>query len=83
MDEDILIGAAKQAAGRVERATGGLIGDSDTEVRGAARELGGATQRAFGEAKDEVRDTIASTPIPPLLTGVVLGLVIGLFLNRR
>lgn len=83
MDEDILIGAAKQTAGRVERAAGRLTGDTETEIRGAADELGGATQRAFGKAKDDARQTIAGTPIQPLLAGMVIGLVIGLFLNRR
>jgi uncharacterized protein YjbJ (UPF0337 family) len=83
MDEDTLIGAAKQTAGRVERAAGRLTGDSDTEISGAAHELGGAAQRAFGEAKDDVREAIAGMPLRPFLAGAALGLVIGLFLNRR
>jgi uncharacterized protein YjbJ (UPF0337 family) len=83
MDEDTLIGAAKQTAGRVERAAGHLAGDADTEISGAARELGGATQRAFGEAKDDVREAVADMPLRPFLAGAVLGLVVGLFLNRR
>jgi len=83
MDEDILIGAAKQTAGRIERAAGRLTGDTEAELSGAAHELGGGAQRAFGEAKDEVREAVAGTPIQPLLAGMVIGLVIGLFLNRR
>jgi uncharacterized protein YjbJ (UPF0337 family) len=83
MDDNTIIGAAKQATGRIERAAGKLAGDPDTESPGAARELGGAAQRTYGEAKDEVRDAISGIAIPPVLAGVVLGLVVGLFLNRR
>ena len=83
MDDNTIIGAAKQATGRIERAAGKLAGDPDIESRGAARELGGAAQRTYGEAKDEVRGAVASIAIPPVLAGVVFGLVVGLFLNRR
>ena len=87
MDEDIIIGGAKQVAGRVERAAGTLAGDPATEIRGAARVLGGATQRAFGSAKDEVRgavgDTAGGNSMAPFLAGVGVGLVAGLFLSRR
>ena len=42
-----------------------------------------APRRAFGEAKDDVREVIADMPLRPFLAGAALGLVIGLFLNRR
>jgi uncharacterized protein YjbJ (UPF0337 family) len=83
MDDDTIIGAAKQATGRIERAAGKLAGDPNTEIRGAARELGGAAQRAYGEAKDEVRSAFGGFALRPVLAGVVFGLILGLFLNRR
>ena len=82
MDEDTIIGGAKQAVGRVERATGALIADPATEISGAVRELGGATQRAFGNAKDDVRGAVGNSRVAPFLAGISLGLVVGLFLSR-
>ncbi|HEV2675405.1 MAG TPA: CsbD family protein [Aliidongia sp.] len=82
MDENTIIGAAKEATGRVERSVGAIVGDPKTEIRGAARELGGATQRAFGDARDDVRGAVNGSTAP-FLAGVSIGLVVGLFLSRR
>ena len=82
MDDDTVIGAAKQVAGRIEQKAGNLAGDRDAEIRGAARELGGATQRTFGEAKDNMRSLVGGRSAASLLAAVAVGLVVGMFLRR-
>ncbi|MGL5164755.1 MAG: CsbD family protein [Afipia sp.] len=56
MDKDRITGAAKDAAGKVERAFGRAAGDTATEASGRAREAGGTVQNLYGQAKDAARD---------------------------
>jgi uncharacterized protein YjbJ (UPF0337 family) len=58
MHKDTIKGAAKQAAGNVEKTVGRATGDTEMETRGAAREGEGAVQKTFGKAKDAVRDVL-------------------------
>jgi uncharacterized protein YjbJ (UPF0337 family) len=56
MDKDRIVGAAKDAAGKVEGAVGDIAGDPKTQASGRAREV----QNLYGQAKDaarEVKDT--------------------------
>ena len=56
MDKDRIKGKAKDIAGRVERQAGEWTGDSETQVKGAAKQAEGKVQHAVGKAKDKVRD---------------------------
>jgi len=56
MDKDRIAGAAQDAAGKAEGAFGNVMGDTQTEVSGRAREAAGTVQNAFGQAKDAARD---------------------------
>lgn len=56
MDKDRITGTAKDVAGKVEGAVGGLTGDARTEASGRAREATGTVQNLYGQAKDAARD---------------------------
>jgi uncharacterized protein YjbJ (UPF0337 family) len=75
MDNDTIIGAAKQISGRVERAAGSVADDGNAEIRGAA-------QKTFGEAKDKVRGLIGGNSASALLAAGAAGLIVGLFIRR-
>lgn len=61
MNEDRIAGAVNQVAGRAENRLGGLTGNTDTQLSGAAREAKGAAQEAFGRAKDTADEAVQST----------------------
>ena len=56
MDKDRIAGSAKDIAGKVEGAVGGLTGDAKTQADGRAREAAGTVQNLYGQAKDAARD---------------------------
>ena len=56
MDKDRVVGSAKDFAGKVEGAVGGIAGDARTQAAGRAREATGTAQNLYGQAKDAVRD---------------------------
>ena len=56
MDKDRVAGSAKDFAGKVEGAVGGIAGDARTQAAGRVREAAGATQNLYGQAKDAARD---------------------------
>jgi uncharacterized protein YjbJ (UPF0337 family) len=56
MDKDRIVGAAKDAAGKVEGAVGDIAGDPKTQASGRARETAGTVQNLYGQAKDAARE---------------------------
>jgi uncharacterized protein YjbJ (UPF0337 family) len=56
MDKDRIAGSAKDFAGKVEGAVGGMAGDAKTQASGRAREAEGTVQNLYGQAKDAARD---------------------------
>jgi len=56
MDKDRIAGSAKDVAGKIEGAVGGITGDANTEAAGRAKEAAGAVQNLYGQAKDAARD---------------------------
>ncbi|HVL56192.1 MAG TPA: CsbD family protein [Burkholderiaceae bacterium] len=60
MNRDQVKGAAKDAAGKVQRKTGEALGSPRQEAKGAARQVEGKTQKRIGDAKEAISD--ASRP---------------------
>jgi uncharacterized protein YjbJ (UPF0337 family) len=58
MDKDRVEGKAKDIAGRVERQVGEWTGDKEAQVKGAAKQVEGKVQNAWGQAKDAAKDTV-------------------------
>lgn len=55
MDKDEIKGKAKDISGRVERQVGEWTGDKGAQAEGAAKQVEGKIQNAWGKAKDAVR----------------------------
>jgi uncharacterized protein YjbJ (UPF0337 family) len=55
MNDDRVKGKAKDVAGRVERQVGEWTGDSEAQVKGAAKQAEGKVQNAWGKAKDAAK----------------------------
>jgi uncharacterized protein YjbJ (UPF0337 family) len=55
MNKDRVEGKAKDVAGRVERQVGEWTGDKEAQVKGAAKQVEGKVQNAWGQAKDAVK----------------------------
>ncbi len=58
MDNDRIIGSAKQAEGTVREAAGKVLGDAKLTADGKAEKTEGKIQNAVGGAKDIVRDAL-------------------------
>ncbi len=56
MDKDRVKGKLDDAAGRVKRQVGEWTGDTEKQVEGAAQQVKGKVENAWGKAKDEARD---------------------------
>jgi uncharacterized protein YjbJ (UPF0337 family) len=68
MNKDRVEGKAKDIAGRVERQAGEWTGDSESQAKGAAKQVAGKLQNAWGKAKDAAQDGAdesKSTSKPP------------------
>jgi uncharacterized protein YjbJ (UPF0337 family) len=59
MNKDRVAGKVKDIAGRVERQAGEWTGDTNAQVKGAAKQVEGKVQNAWGQAKDATKKTAA------------------------
>lgn len=56
MDKDRVKGTIDDAAGRAKRQVGEWTGDTGTQADGAAQQVKGKVEKAWGNVKDSVRD---------------------------
>ncbi|KMO41190.1 general stress protein CsbD [Methylobacterium variabile] len=56
MNRDQFQGASRHLKGRVQTALGSLAGDPVRQVRGAANQVAGGAQYAYGRARDQAED---------------------------
>ena len=56
MDKDTVKGTIDDAAGRAKRQVGEWTGDTGTQVDGAAQQVKGKVEKAWGNVKDAARD---------------------------
>jgi uncharacterized protein YjbJ (UPF0337 family) len=59
MDKDRIKGAVDDTAGRVKRQVGEWTGDTKTQAEGAAQQVKGKAEKAWGNLKDAARDVNA------------------------
>lgn len=57
MNSDQIKGTLKDAAGKVQRETGEVIGSTSQQVKGAAKQVEGKTQKAVGDVRESVEDS--------------------------
>jgi uncharacterized protein YjbJ (UPF0337 family) len=58
MDNDRVVGSAKQVKGAVKEAVGKAVGDAKLESEGEADKVKGKVQNAIGGLKDTVKDAL-------------------------
>jgi uncharacterized protein YjbJ (UPF0337 family) len=58
MDKDRVVGAAKEAKGKVKEIIGKATGDAKLQADGKADKTEGTVQNAVGGLKDAVRDAL-------------------------
>jgi len=56
MNRDQFRGASRHIKGRAQTALGGVTGDPVRQVRGAANQVVGGAQYAYGSARDRIED---------------------------
>jgi len=56
MDKDKVKGAMDDAAGRIKRQVGEWTGDTQTQAEGAAQQVKGKVEKAWGNVKDAARE---------------------------
>ena len=57
MDKDRVKGTIDDTVGRAKRQVGEWTGDTGTQAEGAAQQVKGKAEKAWGNVKDAVRDT--------------------------
>jgi uncharacterized protein YjbJ (UPF0337 family) len=61
MDKDRVKGKMDDAAGRIKRQVGEWTGDTDAQAKGAAQQIKGKAENAWGKMKDAARDAEKET----------------------
>ncbi len=56
MNKDTVKGTVDDAAGRAKRQVGEWTGDTQTQVEGAAQQIKGKAEKAWGNVKDAAHD---------------------------
>jgi uncharacterized protein YjbJ (UPF0337 family) len=56
MDKDRVKGTVDDVAGRAKRQVGEWTGDTNAQVEGAAQQIKGKDEKAWGNVKDTARD---------------------------
>jgi len=56
MNKDQVTGAAKDAAGKVERKTGEVVGSDKMQIKGAVKQVEGKVQEAVGNGEVRAKD---------------------------
>jgi uncharacterized protein YjbJ (UPF0337 family) len=57
MNKDQVKGAAKATVGKVQRATGKLVGSRTQQAKGIAKQVAGKTQQRLGDVKEALADS--------------------------
>jgi uncharacterized protein YjbJ (UPF0337 family) len=60
MDENRITGTAKNIGGKVEEGFGRVTGDTRTQADGMAKQVSGAAQDMYGQARDTASDLAGS-----------------------
>ena len=58
MNTDTMNGAATDFGGKVKQGMGAMLGDKTMEAEGKGEQLGGKAQKAFGDAKTSVDQSV-------------------------
>ncbi len=87
MNTDTMNGAATDFGGKVKQGLGAMLGDKTMEAEGKGEQLSGKTQKALGDAKtsidqtvrpllDQARQFVKDRPFASAALGGVVGLAL-------
>jgi uncharacterized protein YjbJ (UPF0337 family) len=85
MDEDRITGTAKNVGGKIEEGFGRMTGDAQTQLKGQAKQVAGAAEDLYGQAKDAATsftDIVQRTIEQQPYTAVAVALAVGWLLGR-
>ena len=57
MNKDQAKGRVEEAKGKVKEVTGKLVGNDDLELKGKIQKSGGKVQAAYGDLKEDIKDS--------------------------
>jgi uncharacterized protein YjbJ (UPF0337 family) len=60
MNEDRVMGTARNLGGKMQEGVGRITGDTRTQVEGVLNQASGAAQDLYGQAKDTASDAVRS-----------------------
>ena len=60
MDENRVSGTAKNIGGKIEEGFGRVTGDTKTQAAGVAKQVSGAAQDMYGQARDVASDAVGT-----------------------
>ncbi|MFA6904202.1 MAG: CsbD family protein [Gallionellaceae bacterium] len=58
MNKDQVKGIAKNIAGKAQEQAGKLLGSKEQQVKGLDKQISGQAEKAYGDAKEVIKDTI-------------------------
>jgi uncharacterized protein YjbJ (UPF0337 family) len=61
MDEDRIVGTARNIAGRAQEGFGRVVGDAKTQVEGVANQVKGTAQDLYGQAREGAAQVASET----------------------
>ncbi len=64
MNKNQVKGVAKAIAGKIQEASGKLVGSKDQQVKGLEKQIGGKAEKTLGDIKEVVKDATAK-PVRP------------------
>lgn len=57
MNKNQVKGALKDVAGKVQEEVGKLVGSKEQQVKGLGKQITGKAEKAYGDAKEVVKDS--------------------------
>jgi uncharacterized protein YjbJ (UPF0337 family) len=85
MDEDRVTGTAKSVGGKIEEGLGRVTGNTQTQLKGQPRQVAGAAEDLYGQAKDAAAsftDILQRTIEQQPYTAVAIAVAVGWLLGR-
>lgn len=58
MNKNQIKGCIEQAKGQLKQVTGRVIGNKELEQKGRIQKAGGKVQSGYGDAKEDIKDSI-------------------------
>ncbi len=82
MNRDQVVGAAQNAAGRVQDAAGALAGDPMTQVDGKVLQMRGQARGVYGDLRNSLSHLAGDRPAAALGLALGVGVLLGLLAAR-